>query len=1807
MKKVLFVSILLLLCNSIAKAWDATDLEMYFPFIFDFDNSTREATIISLKGSADIKAIRIPDIVVRSGTGTEFKVTTIAQNAFRNCSGITGTLTIGKNITIIENGAFEGCSGLTGSLTIPNSVTSIGKNAFRDCSGFNGSLTIPNSVTWIGERAFSGCSGLTGSLTIPNSVTAIGAYAFAGCIGFDGPLTIPNSVTWIGEWAFVDCRGFNGSLTIPNSVTSIGDGAFSGCSGLTGSLVIPNSVIYIGEVAFRDCIGFDGSLTIPNSVTTIGAGAFMDCSGLTGSLTISNTVTTIERNTFAGCRGFNGSLTIPNSVTTIGGGAFRGCHGFNGSLTIPNSVTTIKYEAFEGCNGLSGQLNIPNTVTAIGKSAFSKCTGFSGQLTIPNSVTTIESGVFEGCTGFSGLIIPQTVTAIGDQAFSDCSGFTGPLEIPNTVTTIGSHSFSACSGFTGSLDIPNSVTTIGDGAFNGCNGFTGSLVIPNSVKEIGLNAFKGCKGFNGSLTIGNSVTAIRSGAFMDCNGFNGSLTIPNSVKSIGQEAFQGCSGLTGALALPGYLRDIGEAAFATGSKFSDVTYTTSEPLNNIAYSIFSDYSTTLYVYKDGVEKAKTTQPWSRFQNIEPIPIAPTDISLNPKGALLEVSDTIQFEVIYYPTNAYEKALWQSSMESVVKVDEKGLVTAVSPGQSIITVTTNETGLSASCFVVVKPSSAGSITLDYEDVSLNIGETVKLTATVLPEEASDKSVSWASSDPGIASVDENGTVTAVTSGKTTITATINDAGLSASCTVTVNAKPAESITLDHENVSLNIGETLKLIATVLPDNASDKSVTWVSSDSVIASIDESGLVTAISEGAATITATTNDGSELTASCAVTVNPKLAGSITLDHENVTLTAGETIKLTATVLPDDAPDKSVTWVSSDPGIASVDENGLVTAISYGETTITATTNDGSELTASCIISVREIYVESITLNIESATIEVGETVQLIATVLPENASDRSYVWESGDENIATIDENGLVTAVSVGETLILAKTNRGSASGAVLGAWFKLTVIPKGSRSITLDYENVSLNVGETVKLTATVQPDDIPDKSVSWVSSDPGVASVDENGLVTAVSFGQAIITATSNESGLSASCTVTVNPKLAGSITLDYENVSLNLGEVIKLTATVLPDNMADKSVSWVSSDPGIASVDENGLITAVSTGQAIITATSNETGLSASCTVTVNPKLVESITLDYETVSLNIGEMIKLTATVLPDDASDKSVSWDTSNHWRASVDENGMVTATSGGEVTITATTKDGSELTASCIIYVNEIFVESITLNIESASIEVGETVQLIATVLPENASDRSYFWKSLDETIAAVDENGLVTAVSVGQTRILACTNSASANGAVLGAWFDLTVDSEFAESITLDYENASLDVGETVKLTATVLPDDIPDRSVSWVSSDPWVASVDENGLVTAVSVGEATITATTNDGSALSASCTVTVNPTSAESITLDYENASLNVGETVKLTATVLPDDIPDRSVSWVSSDPWVASVDENGLVTAVSVGEATITATTNDGSALTASCIISVNQIFVESITLNIESATIEVGETVQLMATVLPENATDRSYFWGAWDETIATVDENGLVTAVSVGHTLIYAITNGVSACGPTLAAWFDLTVRPKLAESITLDYENVSLNIGETVKLTATVLPDNADNKSVIWSSSNPEIASVDEYGWVTAVTAGDAAITAATADGSDLSVDCNISVLDPSGIQHICNDNVTITVVDGSIVIKGLNHGVTTALISLDGHFWGIQKSENVPVVYKAVPGIYIVRIGNQSYKVVVRP
>lgn len=228
-----------------------------------------------------------------------YTVTGIGRQAFQNCSGFKGTLTIPDSVVSIGKCAFYNCSNFTGSLIIPDSVTSIGENAFYNCNGFTGTLTISNNIISIGNYAFRLCSGFTGSLKIPDGVTTIGVQVFECCSGFTGTLTIPNGVTTIGNWAFSGCSGFTGSLTIPDSVTSIGYAAFGDCRGFTGTLTIPKSVISIGGHAFSFCSGLTGTLTIPTSVTSIGQQAFQWCNNITSVYFEGNVPTTWGSNVFS--------------------------------------------------------------------------------------------------------------------------------------------------------------------------------------------------------------------------------------------------------------------------------------------------------------------------------------------------------------------------------------------------------------------------------------------------------------------------------------------------------------------------------------------------------------------------------------------------------------------------------------------------------------------------------------------------------------------------------------------------------------------------------------------------------------------------------------------------------------------------------------------------------------------------------------------------------------------------------------------------------------------------------------------------------------------------------------------------------------------------------------------------------------------------------------------------------------------------------------------------------------------------------------------------------------------------------------------------------------------------------------------------------------------------------------------------------------------------------------------------------------------------------------------------------------------
>ncbi|MDE5996996.1 MAG: Ig-like domain-containing protein, partial [Muribaculaceae bacterium] len=389
------------------------------------------------------------------------------------------------------------------------------------------------------------------------------------------------------------------------------------------------------------------------------------------------------------------------------------------------------------------------------------------------------------------------------------------------------------------------------------------------------------------------------------------------------------------------------------------------------------------------------------------------------------------------------------------------------------------------------------------------------------------------------------------------------------------------------------------------------------------------------------------------------------ITLSDTSLSLKEGGTTTLTAIVTPAGATGKTVTWESSDETVATVDKDGKVTAIKEGTATITASCGGK---TATCAVTVI-IAVTGITLDKTELNLTEGDTATLIVTVNPENATDKTVTWTSNDADVATVDEDGQVTAVKAGTATITASCGDKTVTCTVTVSAKVIAVT-----GITLDKTELSLTEGEGVKLTATVTPDNATDKTVTWTSSDETVATVDENGNVTAVKAGSATIIASSG--GKTASCTVAVTAKVIAvtGITLDKTELSLTEGDTAALTATVAPDNATDKTVTWTSSDEAVATADKNGNVTAVKVGTATITASCGDK--TATCTVTVSAKViaVTGITLDKTELSLTEGDTATLTATVAPEDATNNKVTWASSDETVATVDDAGNVTAFKAG-----------------------------------------------------------------------------------------------------------------------------------------------------------------------------------------------------------------------------------------------------------------------------------------------------------------------------------------------------------------------------------------------------------------------------------------------------------------------------------------------------------------------------------------------------
>ena len=1070
-------------------------------------------------------------------------------------------------------------------------------------------------------------------------------------------------------------------------------------------------------------------------------------------------------------------------------------------------------------------------------------------------------------------------------------------------------------------------------------------------------------------------------------------------------------------------------------------------------------------------------------------------------------NTAKLSAVVTPSGATDKSVkWTSSNTSVAKVASDGTVSAIKAGKATITVTTVDGGYKATCTVTVLQHVTG-IKLAQSSVSIAKGKTASVTPTVLPSDASNKNVTWSSSNKAVATVTASGQIKALSCGETVITATTADKGYKATCVVTVY-EPVTGITADPEITTMFVGDKLSINAAVSPSDATNKLIRWSSSDSLVASVTSSGVVTANKSGTCTITAVTVDGN-YKAVCAVTVWQKAQG-IVLDKPTLSVNAGSTAQLTASVLPLDSYDKSVTWESDCEEIATVDENGLVTGVEPGTAKITVTSTDGS-FTATCDVTVTRA-VTGIEISEDSVTVYKGKTHELSAVVSPFDATDKTVIWRTSDSLVATV-ENGVITAKEKGSAIITAET----ADGGFKKVCTVDVII--GAESVKLSNTSVSVKENETVTVTAVVLPENAENKNVTWQSENEEIATV-ENGVITGISKGDTVIKAVSDDnSEIFAECNVTVL-KPVTSVSIQGESAVIYNGESLILTAVVLPEDASDKSIVWTSSDENVAIV-EDGVVTGISRGQAVITAETADGGFKDEFSVEVK-QYAESITFEKETYELIRGESLTLSAVVLPENANDKTLVWSSSDESVAAVSD-AVVSGIKEGTVTITVKASVGNAQKTISVEVIEP--ATSVTLSEESAVLWTGDSKTVTATVLPKEATYKDVTWQSEDESIATV-ENGVITAVSAGETNIVAVSHCKKASAKIA-----VTVR-QAATQIKLSNEKISLDENgdeqySKYQLSAQVLPETAYDKTLTWKSLDETVATVDESGLVTAKGKGETKIVVTSADGKAY-AECAVTVLKIVTD-ISISESEMIVEKGKSVSLTATVLPEDATDKSVTWKSSDESVAAVDENGKVTALKAGTATITAVSSNEN-VTASCNVTV-EVYSESVSFESETAELWLGEATSFKVTVLPQDVSDKSVTWKSSDESVVSVNESGIITANKAGTAEITVTTNDT---GKTASCTVTVSIKEK---SLSLNKNSLTLKNGESEALSFEILPENATYKTVTWSSSNTSVATVDADGRVTAKKAGTAEITAKSKNG--ITAVCTVSVTQkPSAIEFV---------------------------------------------------------------------
>ena len=883
---------------------------------------------------------------------------------------------------VIENGVLKKYNGWQTFVEIPDTVTSIGDEAFKNNTSMV-SVSIPDSVKSIGDSAFYGCTSLLG-VVIPDSVEKIGRYAFQKCSKLASAyLPVNEKFTMIRQWMFYSCTSLK-KIVIPDNVTDIEGNAFAECTELS-SVTLSKNLKTMGWQVF----GNDNKLNeieIPKSLEEcrysvnsagIDGGAFDNCANLK-TVTFEEGTTEIAEGLFAGCTGIE-QITIPDTVTVIESGAFGGCINLK-EITVPDNVTEIQRSAFEYCSSLK-TAKLSENLKSIGIWAFGDCNVLKS-IKIPDSVTDIDGNAFAECKELSDVILSKNLKTMGWQVFGNDNKLT-EIEIPKSLEEcrysvnsagIDGGAFDNCANLK-TVTFEEGTTEIAEGLFAGCTGIE-QITIPDTVTVIESGAFGGCINLK-EITVPDNVTEIQRSAFEYCSSLK-TAKLSGNLESIGVYAFDNCTSLT-EVHLSNIIKEIPSSTFSGCKKLTTINFPST--LTMIGNSAFSGCeSLPEAILPSGMEKIES----NAFKNCKALKKAAVPDTVSSIGssafygceALIDITLASKLKKIDNQTFYGCAALPSIVLPyNVTTIGDSAFVNCTKLTQ--ITVPRNTTSIASNAFSYPKkmtmygPSDcyaqtyasgkgikyvtqdihATSVSLDITEKTAERYDDFQLTATIAPLNFTD-AVVWTSSNEEVATVSDTGYVEICGVGTAVITVTAGN--VKATCKITV-PQLIDWIEFDEDEIELKAGQTYQLKPYISPLDATNKKLKYTSSDTKVAEVSASGLVTAKSEGEAKIRAAATDGSDEYAVCYVTVTGKAkVTGITLDRTSAEVKRGEKLTLNVTVSPSYASNKKVVWKSANTKIATVDANGSVTAKAPGRTKITVTSSENSSYQASCTVTV-------------------------------------------------------------------------------------------------------------------------------------------------------------------------------------------------------------------------------------------------------------------------------------------------------------------------------------------------------------------------------------------------------------------------------------------------------------------------------------------------------------------------------------------------------------------------------------------------------------------------------------------------------------------------------------------------------------------------------------------------------------------------------------------------------------------------------------------------------------------------------------